>query len=678
MKTQHIKNTIMKFLKLLFISLLFTGCVKEFTGKEEVIAPIDINNSFDFNTISEEEISIQLNTANGEPMQNVLVIFHTNESNASDEVFLKLITDNNGHASTSYSLPLALESAIVEIPRLGFPQFTEVTTAELVNGLVYKGHEHAYREVDITSTNANRNSNSNRQMSIYNIHTLGTFNSQGVPDYLETSDIISAELLEFISVSLPESKPVPTYHPGFLTENSQTNLDILAPADVWITFVHEGAGYKNILGFYTYTTGTPPTSTSDITDITIAFPNVSYAGSGGGLMSGDKVKIGQFDPGVSIGFILLANGWNGNITNGLRQVYSHEGLNPESDPELQQHNVLLFDEINELFLLGFEDLNRMEGSDDDFNDAVFYITSNPLEAISIENINPIDQPTDTDGDGVSDIYDEYPNDIELAYGYSYPGEDSYGTFAFEDNWPGYGDYDFNDLVIDYQYIQLANAENKISRLQGKFIVKAVGAGFSNGFGIQLDLSSNLVTEVVGSQLHGDLFSVNAAGVENNQTKAIIPVTDAAHYNFNTRGFVNTDPSFEYLTPDTIIVEVKFSRPLGLSEGGAAPFNPFIVINQTRGREAHLPGYSPTDLVDDSYFGTGNDDSKPNLNSYYKSQTGLPWGMNLPVSFTYPKEKVSILNSYNHFSQWTQSLGFSYMDWYSNKTGYRNDDQLFQK
>ncbi|MEQ8237967.1 MAG: LruC domain-containing protein [Cyclobacteriaceae bacterium] len=668
----------MNYLKLILLSILLTGCVKEFTEDEAITITEEVNANFDFKTTSEENISIQLNDAFDNPISNVLVTFHQNENGEKGASFLKLVTDKNGSASTLYNLSTAVESVIVEISSLGFPHLTEVSVNDLMDGLRFKGHSHDYKELNMPAYDQEESSNANGRVAGFTIKTLGTYDSQGVPDYLEPSDIITAELLEFISASLPESMPVPTYHPAFLANDAQTNVDIIKTADVWVTFVHEGAGYKNVLGFYTYPTGNPPSSVDDITEVTIIFPNVSFEGSGGGLQSGNKVRIGQFEPGTSVGFVLLANGWNGSITNGIRQVFSHEGLNPETNPDLQQHNVLLYDAQNELFLLGFEDLNRMESSDEDFNDAVFYITSNPVEAISQENVKPIDQAIDADNDGVSDIYDEFPNDINLAYSYVYPGENSYGTFAFEDNWPGFGDYDFNDLVVDYQYEQLANASNKMTELHSTFIIKAVGAGFSNGFGVELDINSSEVSQVLGSQLHGDLFSINASGVENNQTKAVIPVTDAAHYNFNTRGFVNTDTSFDYLTPDTIHVDITFSRALGLSEAGAAPFNPFIVINQTRGREAHLPGYSPTDLVDQSYFGTGNDDSKPNLDIYYRSQTGLPWGMNLPISFDYPNEKSSILTGYNHFSQWTKSLGFSYMDWYTDKTGFRNNDRIYKK
>ena len=90
-------------------------------------------------------------------------------------------------------------------------------------------------------------------------------------------------------------------------------------------------------------------------------------------------------------------------------------LNPEPDDDLKQHNVLLWDDENELFLLGFEDVRRDDipfKCDQDFNDAILFVTSNPVRAISIENVSPVDKPgvLDTDGDGINDTLDEYPND----------------------------------------------------------------------------------------------------------------------------------------------------------------------------------------------------------------------------------------------------------------------------
>jgi hypothetical protein len=58
---------------------------------------------------------------------------------------------------------------------------------------------------------------------------------------------------------------------------------------------------------------------------------------------------------------------------------------------------------------------------------------------------------DTDGDGIPDNLDAYPLDPTRAFNSYYPNETDFGSFAFEDLWPGYGDYDFNDFVVNFNY-----------------------------------------------------------------------------------------------------------------------------------------------------------------------------------------------------------------------------------
>ena len=142
------------------------------------------------------------------------------------------------------------------------------------------------------------------QTTLPTLLTLGGWNAAGVPSYLlPVNDNISSSFLLDITSSLPEgANPLPVSHPEYLQTNRPTTLTVKEKADVWVTFIHEGAGYKNTLGFYTFDAQNPPTTTEKVTNPTIIFPNVSYAGSGGGLVSGNKVKIGTFDAGTSIGF----------------------------------------------------------------------------------------------------------------------------------------------------------------------------------------------------------------------------------------------------------------------------------------------------------------------------------------------------------------------------------------
>lgn len=228
---------------------------------------------------------------------------------------------------------------------------------------------------------------------------LGDYDSMGTPLYLEEErDVVSIATLEMISNSLPESYPVPDFNPQYISSGYDTDIKLNADADVWITFISEGAGYKNVLGFYTYDLENPRPTTPAKEDITIIFPNASALGSGGGLRVGDKVKIGSFKAGTGIGWVLLANAWSHSqqtVGNGHWQLYSNPSFNPEAKEDLRHHNVLLADPENERIILGFEDIRRDYGScDNDFNDAIFYVTANPYEAIQTTNFANIDDASD--------------------------------------------------------------------------------------------------------------------------------------------------------------------------------------------------------------------------------------------------------------------------------------------
>ena len=241
-----------------------------------------------------------------------------------------------------------------------------------------------------------------------------------------------------------------------------------------------------------------------------------------------------------------------------------------------------------------------------------------------------------------------------------------------------GDYDFNDLVVDYQFKHIINASNKVVEMAPKFVVRAAGAGYRNGFGFSTDLLANEVANTDGNVLNSGIINTNANGTEANQRKAVFIVSDNVHDLFNASGFINTRDEDTFVEPAIISMTIKLNSPMAVEELGLVPHNPFIIISQNRGREARLPGYALTDLVDQSLFGTADDDSDPAQGDYYKSKTSLPWGINLPESFDYPMEKNDIRNGHLRFNDWARSSGFSYMDWYRGVNGYRAVEKLFSR
>lgn len=301
-------------------------------------------------------------------------------------------------------------------------------------------------------------------------------------------------------------------------------------------------------------------------------------------------------------------------------------------------------------------------------------------SIYYDNVFVTGPVTDADGDGVSDENDDYPDDAERAFKIYYPGEEEYASLAFEDNWPGKGDYDFNDMVIDYNFLEVVNSNNELVDMDAEYRFIAAGATLINGFGFEMDLAPSDISNVTGTSLVDGYINTMANGTEAGQDKATIIVTDNIFTQLPHPGGgigVNTSPGETYVTPTTLNISLSTTDPVSLSEAGRPPYNPFMIVDQIRGREVHLPDQPPTALANQSYFGTEHDDSNPATGKYYMTENNLPWGINLPEHFDYPVEKAEIISAYLHFAAWAESAGNVYEDWYTNESGYRNEGNIYQ-
>jgi|GEM_PF-268652 len=305
---------------------------------------------------------------------------------------------------------------------------------------------------------------------------------------------------------------------------------------------------------------------------------------------------------------------------------------------------------------------------------------------------PLELITDADGDGVSDQEDEYPNDPYRCYNLYEPAAD-FGTIAFEDLWPSFGDSDFNDLILDYKLNFVTNASGQLVEMKNKFVVRAIGASLKNGFGFTLTgVPPNAVLRTQGDILTQGIIAKNANGVESNQSQATFIVIDNAFAKLPATGGgftgANTIPAAPYVTPDTIFFNITFMEQGVPAPGGAVIYsdlivnpkyyNPFIFTNQIRGKEIHMADYPPTDLADQSFFSTYDDDSRPGEGKLYKSKNNIPWAMILVEKFDYPVEQADIIQSHLKFKDWAETSGASFQDWFKDKPGYRNNEKIYKK
>ncbi len=683
--TFHLRNAV------IFMSVL-TACARKDVSvpgtTADTLNPLGINVSSEFNyaTTNNNVVDVTLLTNDNKPLVGVLVNIYDKPLDLGGKKLFTSLSDASGKVTGSINLPTYLQSVVVDPGFIGL-MHNAVTKVESNKITCTLGGSTGYAGNVIPNARVayplHTDLRGGRMMTTPYVY-LGKYNSGGKPDYLLPElDKISARTLSSINASLPETKPIPDFHPNYLSDNINTNLDIVETSEVWITFVHEGAGYQNALSFFTYPTGKQPTTVDEIKSLTIAFPNASLGGSGGELVSGHKVSLGKFEAGTSIGFCLIANGWNGDsktVEQGLNKFYSIDALNPESNATKKRHTILLKDEEAHLVLAGFEDLNREKDSDEDFNDLIFYATSNPIKGIATEEILPISNTTDSDGDGVSDVYDAFPKDPIRAYITTYPSTKGYATIAFEDNWPNTGDYDMNDLVVDYRYTMIQDGKNRTVEMYASYVPRASGAAFKNGFGVQFPFAPSMVAGVKGSRVTDkNIVVLSANGVEADQSKAVIIPFDDIYAIMPTgdKSYINTQPGIPVVKADTINMFMGFTTPLTATQLGVAPFNPFLIADRTRGREVHLPGELPTDKANKALFNTMQDNTIPLKNRYYKTKMNLPFALSVPQRFDYPYEGKMITVTYLKFAEWAQSGGLTSPDWYQDLGDYRNSGFIYK-
>ncbi|MCR9153661.1 MAG: LruC domain-containing protein [Bacteroidetes bacterium] len=666
-------------LSLLILALFigFAACKKDEetqssnTKIEEDIRNLQIPSAFNFETAQEVQTDVEVKGLQGQALGGVKVSFYTDHPDFGGQKIGNGLTNSNGRLVMPLQVPAFQEQVFIRVHQSGFANIDSVPVQAQINksfgGIL---PQRKMKTAGIAATPVPISGNY-FYMGAYNIG-----NYKGLPQYLESNgDNLSQQFLDDVDASLPEEAPVPTNNPQYLTSGNELDVVITDLSDVWVTFVAEGAGYRNSLAYYVFDSNNPPATANDIDSIFIIFPNTSLAYSGGELYAGDKVRLGTFEAGKTISWVLFQNAWNGsgvNVNN--NKFYSNPAFNTNESNPNRQHTVALSDIGRQLVLIGFEDQTRTTGSDNDFNDLIFYVSANPWESIDVGSLPPVTPTQDSDGDGVADESDDFPNDASRAVLNNYQG-----SLAFEDLWPAQGDYDFNDLVLDYDIDHILNASNEVINIDADWTIKAVGASFDNGFGFSFDnLQPSEISSISGSDLQENYISLSANGAEAAQSMATAIVFDNVYNLISTNGgaYINTEAGQSPVNPETISMSIVFNNPTDQGDVGIPPYNSFLIVNGIRGREIHLAGHQPTDLADQNLFNSLSDATILGSNYLYKTDNGLPWAIHFSNNFSYPLEQQPIDDAYLYFSQWAVSGGSTKADWFEDVSGYRDVSKIY--
>lgn len=215
-----------------------------------------------------------------------------------------------------------------------------------------------------------------------------------------------------------------------------------------VTFLNEGAGYRNTLGMYKVD------DAGRIQNVEILFANASAIGSGGHLVRGESSVSVALKAGDKVGFFVLPNGFSRNgisletgdyvirddsgasatmDTKGLTQLYRidpetgaetlmftqfgtaffHSAADPDNgfalNPDAYPHTVGHIDAVTGRVILGFEDIYK--GGDNDYDDVVL---SFDIGQSNAKVLDPNIDTTDDSGDTPEWRYDETGNRIDQA------------------------------------------------------------------------------------------------------------------------------------------------------------------------------------------------------------------------------------------------------------------------
>jgi len=263
-----------------------------------------------------------------------------------------------------------------------------------------------------------------------------------------------------------------------------------------------------------------------------------------------------------------------------------------------------------------------------------------------------------DGECIKEGYnsDENPDDVEIR--------NAVYSYAFEDNYPQAGDYDFNDIVLN---VNLPAAGNDVKELKYIVDLRAVGAVKQLGAGLRIrEFDKSNVEEVsFGAGATQRTNSLNSgifenASYETNGNELVIPLFGDAHYVYGYTGsqrpMLNTGNASTPLT-NIYTLEVNIKLKNAISIPSVTDGLDFFIAYQggaQKRTEIHLNQFnSPT--------ANGQLADKEVLDVI--KAVNNTWALCVPEKFAYPTETTVITDAYAKFVDWAHDQATN-TDWYN--------------
>lgn len=608
----------------------------------------------DFGFATRKDVSLSVNY-DAPGFRTLVKVFQENPVNEAGylkegvEPVYSAFTDGNGKLDTKMYIPTSVKEAYLYTFTIGLP--TCVKLEATANGFVYDAKTAQtkvmtkalgdYPYVDETTFPYKANAYTQDGKRSDNLYSLVKWDVRGVPSGSRVSGLdgnmrIGAKNEQVGVVSTRVTK--------FLVDNNVSTtvvgnkkllrnpdqINVKAPTDgveVSVTYAGAKGEYDNSFGYYYYKNENPIVASNFYAAKKyIIFPHTS---NNGVLKSGTTVKLTYFDEngnaldkfpaGYTIGWFLISDGFNQTAQSYLKQIdngwlsnYGNAGLAPymrnvcfSNETGNWRQFITVYDETSKMYVVGIED--QVKSGQDDYMDLTFYVTTTPdLGSGDLEEI-PGTPEDPTAKEPIS------------------------GTLAFEDNWPTGGDYDMNDVALEYSRDIVFDKDNNVTTLEEhfKFIQKEGAASFDNYFAYQ---------------------------VENVGTVVEKPAD--CTFEQATNSFIITTSS-KTTSGKEFTIKRSFNGTIN-KDVISKDFNPYIIVGKLGDNrtEVHLPMMKATSKANQNLVGTVDD-------AYYMDKEGkYPFAIDIAkTSFELSGEWRSIDKTYPRFATWAQSLGKTDADWY---------------
>ena len=452
------------------------------------------------------------------------------------------------------------------------------------------------------------------------------------------------------------------------TYRAGADMTITQDSEVSITALGSMTCWNSSLGYYYYNEKNIPKTKEDL-NIIMLFPNTqdgqrdlswNYQNNIG-TVRGDAVQLkyypniangdfsGEtttFPKGTKIGFILKANAWSmlGDTYCSIKKGGSK--WNKKMNIWASSTEGLSFADKN---VLG-QSFN-FPNPNGEARTAKFAYTSPEGKKFAIISVE--DACDDKDYDDLlfalnpANVFSELP---KVEQGKTH----FHGVYAFEDLWPSRGDYDMNDVVVDFDH-ELNFSNGKVQKEIFSLTTYMNTVTLKDGLAFKLKPK-------VSSDKYKITLQKLAPGETEPKTTSVLKQEGDVYYIWDD---VKQQLGYTY------IFTITYTTPQTMSN--LADYEPFIWREQENGKqwEMHLPFCKPTNKVDDSLFGTEDDKSVPSQGKYYVRDSVYPFAFylanaraeNFTETILKEGENKPISTFYPEFLQWSTSNGAEFPDWY---------------